>query len=278
MDNIVKKQKTRLGPYEMQLLSYVQMRKMDICCTGEIASALKISSKQERELLSRMGRSGLIIWLKRGAYLIPPGIPADGKYLVSEHYILVKLMEELKGRYQISGPNALHFYGFEDQEPDRVYVYNNRIYGLKKIGGFNFVFIKTSDDRLGSAREIESPGGEKIFMVTKARALLDAVYDWSRYGTMPIVYRWILTNIEKEPAFLEEFINVALQYGNKSASRRIGYLLSLCAVPENLLLKFQRNSGSLKSLITLIPGKVAKGCVNKEWGLIINGAVQPGGF
>lgn len=273
MDYIINKQKSRLGPLEMQLLAYVQMRQLDIVCTGDIASALQISPKQERELLSRMSRSGLIIWLKRGVYLVPSRLPAGGRYAVSEHYILARLMEQLKGRYQISGPNAFHFYGFVAQVPNRVYVYNNRVYGEKKIGGFNFVFIKTSDDRIESVRKSGTPDGEKVFMVTKARALLDAVYDWSRYGTIPGVYHWILKTIEKDPAFLEEFINVAQQYGNKGTSRRIGYLLSLCAVQENLLMKFRRESGSLKSLITWIPGKAARGSINKEWGLIINGTI-----
>ena len=34
------------------------------------------------------------------------------------------LMKELKGKYQVSGPNAFYFYGFENQVPNRVYVYD----------------------------------------------------------------------------------------------------------------------------------------------------------
>jgi predicted transcriptional regulator of viral defense system len=193
---------------------------------------------------------------------------------VSGNYILSRLMKELKGKYQVSGPNAFFLYGFDEQVPNREYVYNNRICGEKNLGGYDFVFMKTSDSRLGAAMESETTDGEKIFMATKARALLDAVYDWSRYNTIPRAYRWILAAIREDPGFLEEFIGVSLKYGNKGTLRRIGYLLSVAAVPENVLRLIKKKSGSLKSLITWIPGKPAKGSVNREWGLIINGIIE----
>ncbi len=273
MRNNTKQPKTKLGSLEMRLLAYVQMRKLEVVRTGDISAALKITPKQERELLSRLNRSGMIVWLKRGAYLVPPRIPAGGQLAVSENYILFMLMKELKGRYQVSGPNAFNFYGFDNQVPNRVYVYNNRIYGEKNIGGFDFVFIKTSGDRIGAVSESETPLGEKICMVTKARALLDAVYDWSRYDTIPRAYRWILTSIKSDPEFREKFIKVALKYGNKGTLRRIGYLLSEAGVQTSALKSFQKKAGSIKSLIKLIPKGSSKGAVDKEWGLIINGKI-----
>ena len=199
MNNQVKRLKNLLGPLEIKLLAYVQLRNIDIIRTGEIAAALNLAPKQERELLSRMNRAGLIIWLKRGAYLVPSRLPASGRWAVDQNYVLSRLMKELKGKYQVSGPNAFYFYGFEDQVPNRTYVYNNRIQGEKNLGGFDFVFIKTYKSRLGAASESKLPDGETILMATKARTLLDAVYDWSRYNTLPRAYRWILETIKSDP-------------------------------------------------------------------------------
>ena len=81
MEKIIKRPKTELGSLEMRHLAYVQMRKMDVVRTEEIAAALNITPKQERELLSRMSRSGVIIRLKRGIYLVPPRLPAGGDWL-----------------------------------------------------------------------------------------------------------------------------------------------------------------------------------------------------
>jgi hypothetical protein len=35
----------------------------------------------------------------------------------------------------------------------------------------------------------------------------------------------------------------------------------------------KRHLGSAKSLIPWIPGQAAKGSVNKEWGVIVNGSI-----
>lgn len=133
--NIVKREKTKLGKLEMQLLAYAQLRKKEFIFSGEIAVALEIHAEQEWKLLNRMATSGLIIRLKRGIYLVPSRMPAGGRWTVSGYYILSKLMEVLKGRYQTSGPSAFNFHGFDDQIPNRIYVYNDRIFGEKEIGG-----------------------------------------------------------------------------------------------------------------------------------------------
>ena len=269
----MKREKTKLGPLEMQLLAYVQLRKKDMLCIGEMSSVLGISSKQEWRLLSRMASSGLIIRLKRGVYLVPPRMPAGGRWAVSEYFILSKLMAVLDGKYQISGPNAFNFYGYDDQVPNRVYVYNNRIYGEKNIGGIEFLFIKTSDRRLGSIRKFKTSDGMEAIMASRARALLDAIYDWSRYNTIPRAYGWIVSSVKKDFGFADELVTVTLKFGNKGTLRRIGYLLNLCGIADKKLTKLKRKIGSSKSLIPWIPGKEAKGTINRDWGLIINGSI-----
>jgi predicted transcriptional regulator of viral defense system len=271
--NIVKREKTKLGKFEMQLLAYAQLRKKEFISSGEIAAALDINAEQEWKLLNRMATSGLIIRLKRGAYLVPSRMPAGGRWTVSGYYILSKLMEVLKGKYQISGPSAFNVYGFDDQIPNRIYVYNDRIFGEKKIGGTDFIFIKTDAKRLGSTKSLKTPDGIDAVMVTKSRALVDAIYDWSRYNTLPRAYGWIADTLKKEPAIVENVIADTLKYGNKGTVKRIGYLLAQLCVAEDRLRKMKRQLGPVRSLIPWIPGQAAKGSVNKEWGLIVNGSI-----
>ncbi len=273
MNNTMKGEKTKLGSLEMQLLAYVQLRKKDMIYTGEMYPVLGINSKQEWELFSRMARSGMIIRLKRGVYLVPPRMPTGGRWVVSEYLILSKLMTMLEGKYQISGPNAFNFYGYDDQVPNRVYVYNNRIFGDKNIGGVEFVFIKTSNSRLGSIRKFKTPNEVEAIMASRPRALMDAIYDWSRYDTIPRAYGWVASSVGKETRFAEELISVSLRFGNKGTLRRIGYLLALCGVADDQLARLKRKLGSSKSLILWIPGQNAKGRINRDWGLIINGSI-----
>jgi predicted transcriptional regulator of viral defense system len=269
----VKQEKTKLGKYEMQLLAYAQLRKKEFIFSGEIAAALDINAEQEWKLLNRMATSGLIIRLKRGVYLVPSRMPAGGRWTVSGYYILSKLMEVIKGRYQISGSSAFNFYGFDDQIPNRIYVYNDRIFGEKQIGGTDFVFIKTDIKRLGSTKNLKTPDGIDAVMVTKTRSLVDAVYDWSRYNTLPRAYGWIAGTLKKDPAIVKNLIVDTLQYSNKGTVKRIGYCLAQLGISDNRLLEMKQKLGPTRSLIPWIPGQAAKGSVNKEWGLIINGSI-----
>lgn len=269
----MKAPKTKLGPLEMQLLSYAQMRRKDILALGELTPVLGITSKQERELFSRLSRAGMIIRLNKGVYLVPPHMPAGGRWSVSGYYLLARLMEVLKGRYQISGPSAFQFHGFDDQVPNRIFVYNDRLFGEREVGGTQFVFIKTAAKRLGSTRNLKTPEGPDVVMVTKSRALVDAVYDWPRFNTLPRAYGWIKAVLKSEPALADKLIADTLQYGNKGALKRMGYLMAQLGVAEDQLKKIKCRLGPIRSFIPWIPGQAAKGTINREWGLIVNGGI-----
>jgi len=258
---------------EMQLLAYAQLRKKEIISSGEIAAALDISAEREWKLLNRMATSGVIIRLKRGTYLVPSRLPVGGRWTVSGYYILSKLMEVMKGQYQISGPNAFNFYGFDDQVPSRIYVYNDKIFGEKEIGETDFVFIKTDAKRLGSTNSLKTPDDIDTVMASETRTLVDAVYDWSRFNTLPRAYGWIAEALQKEPEITGNLIDDTLKYGNKGATKRIGYLLAQLSISNDRLSELKRGISSSKSLIPWIPGLAAKGSVNKEWGLIVNGSI-----
>jgi len=57
-------------------------------------------------------------------------------------------MEDREGRYQICGPNCLKPLCFDEQVPNRVYAYNNRISGERTIGAVELTLIKVADDGL----------------------------------------------------------------------------------------------------------------------------------
>jgi predicted transcriptional regulator of viral defense system len=125
--------KARLGQ-DTLLLAYAQLHNLRTLRTGDLTRPLQISRKQERELFSRLVRSGLIARVRPGLFLVPPRLPLGGAWTPSEAEALNTLMEDVKGRYQICGPNTFNRYGFDDQVPNRVYAYNNRISGDRKIG------------------------------------------------------------------------------------------------------------------------------------------------
>jgi predicted transcriptional regulator of viral defense system len=100
---------------------------------------------------------------------------------------------------------------------------------------------------------------------------MDAVYDWSRFNSLPRGYEWIRQEIKKDLMLASELVNVTAKYGNQATIRRMGYLLDTLVQPSRIINRLQRQLSDSKALIYWIPGRSAKGAVNRKWGVIVNG-------
>jgi predicted transcriptional regulator of viral defense system len=263
--------KRRLGDLEQRFLSYAQFRGMNVVRNGELRSTLELTTEQERKILSRLARGGTIVRLKRGVYLIPPRLPLNGVWSPGEALILRELMTvSAKGRYQLCGWPVFNRYGFTDQVSARIYAYNNRVSGERIIAGTEFHFIKVHNRRLGAAKEVKTPDGPELIVPTKARALLDAVFDYARFGTLPEALDWIRRSLTEEDVLPNDLADTARRFGNQGTIRRIGFMLSRFDVPQTAVRRLRNTLRSNASLIPLVPGRPAKGSVDREWGVIDN--------
>lgn len=263
--------KKTLGNLERQLFAYTQLRNLRTLRTGDLLEPLKITPKQERELLSRLSSAGLIAQVRRGLYLVPSRLPLGGKWSPDEFLALNTLMSDQRARYQICGPNAFNRYGFDDQIPTRTYVYNNRLSGDRTIGSVSLTLIMVSDKRLGDVEEVKTSLDEKALYSSRARSLLDAVYDWSRFNTLPRAYKWINEELALKRATPKELIGVTLKYGDIGTIRRIGFILEKFGVPNSLLVKLRKVLKPTSSFIPACPNKPKRGTINIKWGILDNG-------
>jgi predicted transcriptional regulator of viral defense system len=259
-----------LGQFETLLLAHVQMRNCRTVRTGDLTGPLRITAKQEGELLSRMARRGLIAQVRRGLYLVPPRLPLGGKWNPDEGLALNTLMEDQKGCCQICGPNAFNRYGFDEQVPARLYVYNNRLSGQRTIGTVALVLIKVADSRLGDTEEVRTPEGLAMVYSSRVRTLLDAVYDWSRFGSLPRAYDWIRRDLKAGRVRAADLVKVTLRYGNQGTMRRIGALLEQLGASASLLRKLQRALKPSSSLIPWVPNRPKRGAASLRWGVVLN--------
>jgi len=260
----------KLGPLEAQLFAYCQMRRLQTLRTGDLTGPLRISPKQERELYSRLTRSGLIAQVQRGLYLIPPRLPLGGKWSPDEILALNTLMENHGGRYQICGPNAFNRYGFDEQVPTRVYAYNNRLSRERMIGSVALSLIKVADNRLGSIEKVKTAEGLTAVYSSRTRTLVDAVYDWSRFNSLPRAYEWIWQELQTQRVDPGDLINDTLRYGDIGTMRRMGELLEREGIKESLLVKLEKAISPSTSFIPWIPSKPKRGTSNRRWGVVIN--------
>jgi predicted transcriptional regulator of viral defense system len=258
-----------MGPMEAQFFAYCQMQGLETVSSGDISKAFKLTPKQERDLLYRLASDGWIIRLRRGLYLVSRKLPAGGIWMPGEALILEKLMEDCRGRYQLCGPNAFNFWGFDDQVPNRVYAYNNRLSGERNIGGLSFTFIKVGEKRLGATVREKTAAGNFLVVGSKARALMDAVYDWKRFNGIPRGYEWIREEVRRDRDMAIELARVCREFGNQGTVRRIGFILKNCGA-EDRVLRDLRGCLRSSSLIPLLPERPKRGRIDREWGVINN--------
>ena len=261
---------TVLGKLETQFFAYIQLRRLESVRTGDLIRPLGITPVQERELLSRLARRGLIARIRRGLYLVPRRLPPGGRWSPGEFSALSALIDDRRGCYQICGPNAFYRYGWDDQVPNRTYAYNNRISGEREIGSVELVLIKVADKRLGGTETFQTPDGVEAVYSSRTRTLVDAVYDWSRFGSLPRAYAWIRAELADDPKAATRIVKVALQYGNLSTLRRLGKLLALEGVKPSLLRQLEAKIPSSSALIPWVPTYPKRGTVDRRWGVLFN--------
>jgi len=262
--------KQTLGNLERQLFAYAQMRGLRSLRTGDLTKALGISAKQESKLFTRLSKGRMIAQVRRGLYLVPERLPLGGGWSPDEGLALNALFDAQKGRYQICGPNAFNRYGFDEQIPTRVYVYNNREWGDRRIGSVALTLIKVADKRLGDTEVVQTSDGSKVVYSSRARTLLDAVYDWARFNTLPRAYEWVRKELKAKRVTPADLVSVTLKYGDIGTIRRMGALLEREGVQSSLLKKLEKALPKTSSLIPWIPIKPKRGTVNRRWGVVIN--------
>jgi hypothetical protein len=114
-------------------------------------------------------------------------------------------------------------------------VYNTRLSGDRTIGTVALTLIEVAEKRLGSVEESKTTDGLTLRYSSRARTLIDAVYDWSRFAGLPRGYEWIRNELVKKRVAPRDLIRDAIQYGNQGTIRRIGALLEAEGVRAELL-------------------------------------------
>ena len=175
--------------------------------------------------------------------------------------------------YQICGPNAFNRYGFDEQLPTHTYLYNGRYSGNRSIGSIDLTLIKVAPDRLGSTEEVRTTAGQRLVYSSRVRTLIDAVYDWSRFDSLPRGFEWIRRELATGRVGAEDLVGDTLRFSNHSTIRRIGFLLEQQGIAESLLRRMQKALNPSTSLIPWIPNAPSE-ARPPSWGIVNNEPAQ----
>lgn len=265
----MQKRTAQLGPLETQFFAWVQLKNRSLVRTKEIGRVLNLTPSSETKLFSRLCRAQLALRLMNGLYLVPTKIPPGGKWGPNPYWVLDHFMAALGSEYQITGQAAFHRYGFSEQVPNQIAVYNTKLSGRRNIGTVSYEFIKVTEDRLGGTDPQDISEGIKVPFSSRGRTLVDAFYDWSRFGTLPKAIQWTRDRAH-DKVLVRELISAATHHGNIGTIRRIGYALAAAGVSNQALRPLTDELKGTSSFLPFIPSAPKRGFVDKKWGLVVN--------
>ena len=237
---------------------------------GDIAQLIAVSAARERTLFRELTRRGYMLPIQRGQYLLRPANLDAPVWSPTDALVLKSLILDAGGQYQLCGPSAFHYYGWDDQVPNRVFAYNTLISGVRSVGAVTMTLIKVDASRLGATDTVSTPDGNRLVWPTRERALLDAVYDWSRFNSLPRGYEWIRQELRRDDSLAAALVEVALQFANQGTLRRIGWLFEREDVSVWLVRRLERRVNRSSSFIAWDPTRPKRGTVDRRWGVVAN--------
>ncbi len=268
----MKTRNIRLGPLGMQFFAWAQLENKEQVKTGDFAKVKGLSAKQEADLLYNLSSSGVIVKLWRGLYLVPPKIPLGGSWSPSPYLVISKYMRNLDAKFQITGPAIFNSYGYSDQVSPWFTVYNNKVSKKLYILQYRLNFVKVIENRLGDVKK-RAPYGvkksEPALVSSAEQTLLDAVYDYKKYGALPKAYDWIAVAVRDKKINPEKLANIAIKYGNIMSQKRIGWVLDELKVSQKIISRLKKKIPKTNFLVPLDP-KNNIGPINKKWKVIEN--------
>jgi predicted transcriptional regulator of viral defense system len=115
------------------------------------------------------------------------------------------------------------------------------------------------------------PSGETLVYSSRARTLVDAVYEWSQFDSLPEAYDWIRNDLDAGRITADELARAAVLYGNVGTIRRLGVILERLDANNASLSRLTRALSTTTAKIPLVPTRPARGPISKTWGVVING-------
>ncbi len=260
-----------LGPVSAALVSLWQAESRSLWRSNAAdRSRLRISAKQEREALARLCRAGWIARIQKGVYLLNQELDFRGSRRPSPYQVIQELMSVHSATYQIVGPVAFHHYGWHTHDTSTIHVYNDRISRRIRIAGRATDFIKVASQRLGGIKRAEIEGTRNVVLSSRLRSLVDAVYDWKRFGSLPSAFKWVSGEIVANAGSDRVLADLSIRYGNTGTQRRLGKALEASGASKKAVERIRKRLPPTTAKIPWDPCLPRCGSTDRHWGLVLN--------
>lgn len=256
-----------LGKKEAFLISNLARGDRNIFALDD---AKNIVGTAARKTIHNLVRKKWVLKLKRGLYTLVPldiGVTGADSFAIHNFIIGSNLVEP----YYIGYWSALNYYGFSDQIPSTTFIATTKPKKSIDVLQTTYLFIQVNKKKFFGAIEVDIDG-EKVKISDKNKTVADCLDRPDYCGGIDEIARSIF--FSREEINLEKVKDYALEMGNRTILKRLGYILEVSDLLEQYKDIFKEVKLS-KGYSRLDPLSPRSGTYNDRWGLLINKEIKP---
>ena len=233
----------------------------------QLAPAVGLSQGYLRQALHHLARSGWLIRLRKGLYVISSAMP--GTSPVHEFEIAMALVSPAA----ISHWSAMHFHGLTDQAPRKVFVLTTTVASVPRrptsnvrrreegyrVGNTLYKFVQTKPDWYFGTEKVWS-GEARVTITDPERTLVDGLSMPQHCGDLAEVLHAFRTRGEQLD--VEKIVGYALRL-DAATAKRLGWVLQELGFTGQQLDALR--AVPVKGYRRLDPTGPRRGCCNRCW-------------
>lgn len=237
--------------------------------TGEASELLGRNRRILYPRLAELERAGKLFSPARGLYVVvPPDYRSWG--VVPADWFIDPMMRQLNRDYYVSFLSAAARHGASHQAPQTFQVVVNKKLADRDIGRMHLRFIRNQAIATANREAAQSQTGT-FQLATKETTLVDLAWRPRLGGGISNVAT-ILRDLEKVNE--QELARVA-STRSRGVARRLGWLLQRYRTDVDLFWLKQVAQPQEGPAAVLVPGNPVRGPIDRDWGLRLNGQVEP---
>jgi len=238
---------TGIGPLEERLLSILEYKKTQIIRREELIKLIReyVGAKDITDLIARLQRKKRLVSIQKGVYAVIPISSINKVPQLSDMEVVAYL---IKDNYYFGLYNAFNLHGFTEQIPNRLFVYNTKYSGDKKLLGFNIKFFKLKKDKIFGIFMTKYPYSDK------ERTIIDVLENYHYVAPL----QEILDKIKESKYDKQKLVEYSIVYGSIKVMKLVGLITNN---PKLYQLLYKK--GTLKYYTSL--KKTGIKLLNKKW-------------
>jgi predicted transcriptional regulator of viral defense system len=237
--------------------------------TVEAARLMGREARDAHPRLAELEKAGKLFSPAKGLYVVIPPEYRSWKAVPADWFI-DPMMHHLDRCYYVAFLSAAARHGAAPQAPQKFQVVVDRPVADREFGRVRLHFIKSSESERADRQSMNSHTSS-YFVSTPEMTAVDLAWRPREGGGMSNV----ATVIEDLGALNGEQLGRLATIRGRSTARRLGWLTSRFRPDVDIFWLQQVARPAEGAAAMLVPGGRPRGAVDRDWGLRLNGDVEP---